>query len=263
MGPVRDGAAAARLLATNGARVDVVLLAKLQATKGDAQTNLERLRLWIDEQAFRENRETAAGDLGAINLFECDSEQAWDQLLAGILGLPYDAAIDALFGTGLTRPIEGIHKEAVKYLRRLHQMRDSSEGSHTPIISVDVPSGLDSDSTELIGETVHADSTVTMTAPKTANVLPPAASSNGKLIVADIGSPVELIEQAKSQLFVIEAADAHRWLIQTRFTPDSYKNMHGHALVIAGSRGFTGAAALCGNAAMRAGAGLVTVATPA
>ena len=100
-----------------------------------------------------------------------------------------------------------------------------------------------------------------MTAPKTANVLPPAASSNGKLIVADIGSPVELIEQAKSQLFVIEAADAHRWLIQTRFTPDSYKNMHGHALVIAGSRGFTGAAALCGNAAMTAGAGLVTVAT--
>ena len=256
-----DGAAAARLLATNGARVDVVLLAKLQATKGDAQTNLERLRLWIDEQAFRENRETAAGDLGAINLFECDSKQAWDQLLAGILGLPYDAAIDALFGTGLTRPIEGIHKEVVKYLRRLHQMRDSSEGSHTPIISVDVPSGLDSDSTELIGETVHADSTVTMTAPKTANVLPPAASSNGKLIVADIGSPVELIEQAKSQLFVIEAADAHRWLIQTRFTPDSYKNMHGHALVIAGSRGFTGAAALCGNAAMTAGAGLVTVAT--
>jgi len=256
-----DGAAAARLLATNGARVDVVLLAKLQATKGDAQTNLERLRLWIDEQAFRENRETAAGDLGAINLFECDSKQAWDQLLAGILGLPYDAAIDALFGTGLTRPIEGIHKEAVKYLRRLHQMRDSSEGSHTPIISVDVPSGLDSDSTELIGETVHADSTVTMTTPKTANVLPPAASSNGKLIVADIGSPVELIEQAKSQLFVIEAADAHRWLIQTRFTPDSYKNMHGHALVIAGSRGFTGAAALCGNAAMTAGAGLVTVAT--
>src|SRR5438552_3524521 len=256
-----DGAASARLLATNGARVDVVLLAKLQATKGDAQTNLERLRLWVDEQAFRENRETAAGDLGAINLFECDSEQAWDQLLASILGLPYDAAIDALFGTGLTRPIEGVHKEAVKYLRRLHQMRDSSEGSHTPIISVDVPSGLDSDSTELIGETVHADSTVTMTAPKTANVLPPAASSNGKLIVADIGSPVELIEQAKSQLFVIEAADAHRWLIQTRFTPDSYKNMHGHALIIAGSRGFTGAAALCGNAAMTAGAGLVTVAT--
>ena len=82
------------------------------------------------------------------------------------------------------------------------------------------------------------------------------------MIIADIGSPIELIEEAKSQLFVAEAADAHRWLIQTRYTPDSYKNLHGHALVIAGSRGFTGAAALCGNAAMNAGAGLVTVATP-
>src|SRR5947209_13819013 len=65
-----DGAAAARLLATNGARVDVVLLAKLEDTKGDAQTNLERLRLWIDEQAFRENCETAGGGLGAMNLFD-------------------------------------------------------------------------------------------------------------------------------------------------------------------------------------------------
>ena len=59
-----------------------------------------------------------------------------------------------------------------------------------------------------------------------------------------------------------EAEDARRWLIKTRYLPGSYKNTHGHALIIAGSRGFTGAAALCGNAAMRAGAGLVTVATP-
>jgi len=70
------GAATARLLATAGARVDAVLLAKLEDTKGDARTNFERLQLWIDEQALRENRETAAGDFGAINLFECDFEQA-------------------------------------------------------------------------------------------------------------------------------------------------------------------------------------------
>src|SRR5207237_1427834 len=71
-----DGAAAARLLATSGAVVDVVLLAKLEDAKGDARTNFERLRLWLDEQALRENREAAAGDFGAINLFECDSEPA-------------------------------------------------------------------------------------------------------------------------------------------------------------------------------------------
>src|SRR5256884_1168623 len=80
-----DGAAAARLLATNGAGVDVVLLAKLEDAKGDARTNFERLRFWLDEQALRENRETDARDFGAINLFECDSEPAWDQLLAGVL----------------------------------------------------------------------------------------------------------------------------------------------------------------------------------
>jgi len=257
-----DGAAAARLLATNGARVDVVLLATLEDTKGDARTNFERLRMSFDEQALREDREPPGSDLGAINLFECDSEQAWDQLLASVLSLHHDAAIDALFGTGLTRPVEGLHKEAVKYLRRFWQLRDSGEGSSRPIISIDIPSGLNSDSTELIGETVHADLTVTMTAPKTANALPPAAHYNGKLIVADIGSPAELIAEAKSELFLVQAADAHRWLSQTRYTPDSYKNMHGHALVIAGSRGFTGAAALCGNAALNAGAGLVTVATP-
>jgi NAD(P)H-hydrate epimerase len=72
-----------------------------------------------------------------------------------------------------------------------------------------------------------------------------------------------LIDEADSQLFVTDEADARRWLIQTRYTPESYKNSHGHVLIVAGSRGFTGAAALCANAAMRAGAGLVTVATPA
>jgi len=123
--------------------------------------------------------------------------------------------------------------------------------------------GLNSDIGELIGETAHADVTITMTAPKPANILPPAAHYNGDLIVADIGSPVELIDEAKSQLFVTEGSDARRWLVQTRYSPGSYKTTHGHALIIAGSRGFTGAAALCGNAAMRAGAGLVTVATPA
>ncbi|MBV9960554.1 MAG: NAD(P)H-hydrate dehydratase, partial [Acidobacteria bacterium] len=91
----------------------------------------------------------------------------------------------------------------------------------------------------------------------------PAAHYNGRLVVADIGTPAALLEETASQLFLTQEADAQRWLVRTRYSPDSYKNTHGHALVIAGSRGMTGAAALCGNAAMRAGAGLVTIATPA
>jgi NAD(P)H-hydrate epimerase len=94
-------------------------------------------------------------------------------------------------------------------------------------------------------------------------VLAPACDFGGELIVSDIGSPSSLIEAARPWLFVTEAEDARQWLVSTRYTPESYKNTHGHVLIAAGSRGYAGAAALCGNAAIRSGAGLVTIATPA
>jgi NAD(P)H-hydrate epimerase len=258
-----DGAATARLLAIAGANVDVILFGRVQDTKADARVNLEKLQTWNEERVIREKHGASPADFGSINFFQCDSEQGWDQLRASLLIVPHDVTIDALLGTGLTRPVEGLLVQAVSYVCGLREMRDSIEGPPSVIISIDLPSGLDSDSAEPIGAAIRADLTITMTAPKTANVLPPAANYNGRLIVADIGSPGELIDAAGSQLFLIEAADARHWLIQTRYTPGSYKNRHGHALIIAGSRGLTGAAGLCGNAAMRAGAGLVTVATPA
>ena len=254
-----DGAASARLLATAGARVDVILIGRVDDTKGDARENFNRVRAWNDQRVAHESKGPAVLESGTLNLFECDSEKGWEQLLTGVLAAPPQAAIDALFGTGLTRPAEGIHREAIRYLNRL---RADRRASAAPIISIDIPSGLNADAEQLIGETVNADATVTMTAPKRANVLSPACNYNGRLIVADIGSPAELIAEQSTQLQLSTADDAQRWLIKTRYTPDSYKNTHGHALVIAGSRGFTGAAALCGNAAMKAGAGLVTVATP-
>jgi len=257
-----DGAAAARLLAIAGARVDVVLIGTIDDTKGDARENFNRLRVWKDEQAVREGKATAIAESGVVNLFECDSEKGWEQLLASVLAVPHEVTVDALFGTGLSRPLEGVHREAVRYVNRLREMRDIPPHPYAPIVSIDIPSGLNADCEDLIGEAVNADTTVTMTAPKRANVLPPASDYNGKLIVANIGSPPELIAGSQSQVFLTEADDARRWLIRTRYTPGSYKKTHGHALIIAGSRGFTGAAALCGNAAMQAGAGLVTVATP-
>ncbi|MFN2577436.1 MAG: NAD(P)H-hydrate dehydratase [Pyrinomonadaceae bacterium] len=257
-----DGAAAARLLATAGARVDVVLIGKVDDTKGEARENFNRLRAWKDEQTVREQRLAAVAEAGLINLFECNSENGWEQLLASVLTAPHDVTIDGVFGTGLTRPLEGLHRKVVRYVNQSREMRDLPPHRSASIISIDVPSGLDADAEEPIGEAVTADATVTMTAPKRANVLPPASDHTGKLIVADIGSPPDLIADSQSQLFLTEEGDARRWLIQTRYTPGSHKNTHGHALIVAGSRGFTGAAALCGNAAMRAGAGLVTVATP-
>jgi hydroxyethylthiazole kinase-like uncharacterized protein yjeF len=248
-----DGAGTARMLALAGAKVDVVLLGSVENTRADARTNFESLR------------DLAVG--ASLRFFECGSDDEWRALRNNELGnaeskKPYTVVVDALFGTGLTRPLEGVYREAVRYLQQQREPGNESNSSPAVVISIDIPSGLNSDLAHPIGEAVRADITVTMTAPKPANVLPPAAGYNGRLIVADIGSPAEIIQEARSRLFVTEAGDAHRWLVQTRYTPDSYKNTHGHVLLIGGSRGFTGAAALCGNAAMRSGAGLVTVATP-
>jgi ADP-dependent NAD(P)H-hydrate dehydratase / NAD(P)H-hydrate epimerase len=258
-----DGAATGRLLAMAGARVDLVLLGRIDETKGDARVNFDLAKNWNEAEALRETGPSVITESGLINFFECDSERGWEQLVASVLAAPHDAIIDALFGTGLTRPVEGLHRQAIDYMNRRRSTRDAPPYSNSPIISVDIPSGLNSDSEQPIGATVQADVTVTMTAPKRANVVPPASHFNGVLVVAKIGSPGELLDEANNDLFLIEEDDARRWLIETRYTPESYKNTHGHALIIAGSRGFTGAAALCGNAAMRAGTGLVTVGTPA
>ncbi len=243
-----DGAAAARLLALSGAKVDLVLFGKIKDTKGDAQTNFERAK-------------SPAQDV-SIRFFECASADEWSTLQLNQLAKTYAIAIDALFGTGLTRPLEGVYREVISYLAQLRRQGDEDAPRRAAIVSIDLPSGLNADLAQPIGVAVQADVTVTMTAPKPANVLPPAANYNGDLIVADIGSPPELIQATESHLFVSDETDARQWLIKTRYAGDSYKNSHGHVLVIAGSRGFTGAAALCGNAAMRSGAGLVTVGTP-
>jgi NAD(P)H-hydrate epimerase len=244
-----DGAATARLLAAAGARVRAILFGKREETQGDARTNFDALA-GLAGAASRSN--------ARVEFHECVIDGGCSDVLDKSFAERYDVIVDALFGTGLTRPLVGIHKEVVDRLKRL-----KVGNSTCAVVSIDIPSGLNSDSAELIGPAIQADITVTMTAPKIANALAPAADCAGKLITAEIGSPPELTRAADTKLFLTEEADARQWLIATRYKPGSYKNIHGHAVIVAGSRGFTGAAALCANAAMRAGAGLVTVATPA
>jgi NAD(P)H-hydrate epimerase len=195
-----------------------------------------------------------------LSFVECDSLADWEELAPRRRA--YDIIVDALFGTGLSRPLEGVYLQVVEHVALLRSARERNRGDRPFIVSLDVPSGLDADKAELIGETIRADLTVTFTAPKPANVLPPAFHHGGELVVANIGSPTALIDATAAKVLLVEREDAREWLVRTRYAPESYKNSHGHALVIAGSRGFTGAAALCGAAAMRAGAGLVTIATP-
>ena len=267
-----DGAALARQLCLQGAFVDVALLGRVEDTKGDAHTNFEIARSLAhdgqtaqlapaSEQAEGCDSTLFANGGASLHFNECATHDEWSAFIHAPRPTP-DIIVDALFGTGLTRPLEGLPLAAAGYINRFRAV-SQEKGLDRLVISLDIPSGLNADAAEPIGAAVTADLTVTFTAPKPANVLPPASHFNGELVVADIGSPFQLLEECASQLFVSEGTDARHWLEQTRYTPDSYKNTHGHALIIAGSRHMTGAPVLTSEAAMHAGAGLVTLATPA
>ena len=238
-----DGAALAQMLSAAGAETEVILLGRVKDTRGDARTNFDSIRKLSTEGERR------------LTFLECPTLEKWNALARPPSS--FNIIVDAMFGTGLRRPLEGVFAEVVQDLAA------ANNREKTPfILSVDIPSGLNSDSCQLIGPTVEADLTVTFTAPKIANVVSPASHVNGRLVVADIGTPVHLLDRVTSDIFVTQEEDARRWLVETRYTAGSFKNTHGHVLVIAGSRGYTGAAVLCGNAAMRAGAGLTTIGTP-
>lgn len=233
-----DGAAIARLLNNKGTAVDVLLLGRVEESSGDAKTNFEAA-LDIASKAGSNFRFVEIGT----------TEQFWAEATAN----PHALFFDAIFGTGLTRPASGLFEEAI------HLLNDHAGDS--PVISVDIPSGLSSDSQELIGPAVKADLTVTFTAPKIGNVLSPAADLCGELVIASIGSPEELINSSGSRLNLVERSDVERWLTASRRSPHANKGDVGKVLIVAGSRGKTGAACLAGEAALRAGCGLVTIAT--
>src|SRR5579864_4693057 len=160
--------------------------------------------------------------------------------------------IDALLGTGLKGPATGATLDAV--------LRINTGFPRAKVVAVDIPSGLASDTGNRIGESVRAHYTVTFTAPKAGQVLPPNCDEVGELRVAAIGSPPELYENDDAIfLSLVERAQFRRL-----FAPrprGAHKGSFGHVLVIGGSRGKRGAAAMTGIAALRAGAGLVTVAS--
>jgi len=160
--------------------------------------------------------------------------------------------IDALLGTGLSGPAKG---EMLDSIRRIN-----SGFARAKIVAVDIPSGLASDTGRTLGECVHADYTVTFTAPKVGQVLPPNCEYVGELCVRAIGSPPELFEKDDSIFLSLVEPAQFRHLFAPR-PPASHKGSFGHVLIVAGSYGKTGAAAMCGMAALRAGAGLVTVAS--
>lgn len=162
--------------------------------------------------------------------------------------------VDALLGAGLRGPATG---------RMLELIREINTGfPRAKVVAVDLPSGMLSDTANSSGEMARADLTVTFTAPKVGQALPPTCDRLGKLVVAPIGSPPDLYETDDSIfLSLVEPAWFH-CLTRPR-DRTAHKGDFGHVLVFGGSRGKPGAAAMAGIAALRAGAGLVTVASAA
>jgi ADP-dependent NAD(P)H-hydrate dehydratase / NAD(P)H-hydrate epimerase len=174
----------------------------------------------------------------------------WRSLVPGLTRA--DLIVDALLGTGLRRPPEGVMADAISAIRTL-----AKDG--VPVVAVDLPSGVPSDGGEISWPAVEATVTVTLVAPKHGLVLPPACDHVGELVVADIGVSASTVARATPTLFLLEAADAA--LAFPRRARAAHKGDFGHVLVIGGSPGKTGAAVLAASGAFAAGAGLVTIAT--
>jgi hydroxyethylthiazole kinase-like uncharacterized protein yjeF len=236
-----DGLVAARILKEQrGVYVRVFLFAKRDELRGDPATNLAR---WLE----------SSGE--TVDITDSDSlEKAWPQLSAA------NVIVDALLGTGLRGPATGVIASMVERLNR--NSKNATLPRPSLILAVDTPSGLPSDGQPAEGAVLRAHMTVTFTAPKVGQLVSPEASSCGQLLIRSIGTPDSLVEEV--------GRSSVRWCGPDEFTSlplvraaDSHKGTFGHALLLAGSVGKSGAAILAGHAALRTGAGLVTLATPA
>lgn len=227
-----DGFVVARHAVQAGFNPEVLLVATASALTGDAAHN-----------------HRALGALGCRVV----------ELRAGELE-PLDAAlaratliIDALFGTGLTRSVEGVFADVIARIGAIDARR-------APVVALDLPSGVDADTGAVLGIAPRAALTVTFAAHKRGLHQHPAAGLAGELALAPIGVPIP-DALAASSAGLIEASDVAGWIAPR--APDAHKGTAGHVVIIAGAPGRTGAAVLCGLGALRAGAGLATIATHA
>ncbi len=221
-----DGFVVGRYLSQWGAQVEFLLTAKRDEIKGDAKVNLDK----------------AVGlDLPIVEILK------EDQIPPRIKA---DLIVDALFGTGFSGEIEG-------YVKNIVEMINSSG---IPVLSVDVPSGLHADTGEFTGPCIKADRTTTMALPKIGQFFFPGKERSGKVSVVDIGVPHRVVEEENIDLNLINREEVER-MIPMR-PGDAYKGSCGRAVLIAGSTGMTGAAALASLSCLRAGAGMAILGIP-
>ncbi|MFQ6133130.1 MAG: NAD(P)H-hydrate dehydratase [Armatimonadota bacterium] len=227
-----DGLAVARQLLCRGYEVEVLLLAEPTELSGDADTNCQ-----------------AAQKLG-VKVSVVSSDEPLETLAERLA--PADVVVDAILGTGVTGEVKGLARRGIEAIRRIPPER---------VVAVDMPSGIDSDTGQVLGAAVEACRTITLGLPKVGLYCYPGAAHSGEVIVDPIGLPSSLLAENDIRTHLTTAEECRAALPPRR--PDAHKGDCGRVLVVAGSAGMSGAASLCGLGALRAGAGLVTVATPA
>jgi ADP-dependent NAD(P)H-hydrate dehydratase / NAD(P)H-hydrate epimerase len=227
-----DGFVVARTMLQRGIDAAVFVIGALADVRGDARINLDIL-----------------GRLG-VTVVEINDEQSWELHFSEIGQCTL--IVDAIFGTGLKAAVAGMMETVIADVN----------AADIPIVSIDLPSGLSADTPHLIGDCIDASMTVTLAAPKLPLVLPPGEAFAGDVVIADIGIPYEVIDGLDGQHIDLLTPEQLRGVVAPR-AADSHKGDYGRVTLVAGSRGKTGAAHLAAIGALKSGAGLVTVATPA
>jgi hydroxyethylthiazole kinase-like uncharacterized protein yjeF len=226
-----DGFVIARHLLNQGVSVKVFVLTEPKSLRGDAETNYQIFSRMKGE---------------VISLPSSKDYQKVKKDLE-----KFDLLIDGIFGTGLDAEVRGYYREVIDHLNSLQK----------PIVAIDIPSGLDANTGKPLGIAIRASLTITFGLPKVGHLLSPGVDYVGEVKIVDIGIPRSLVEEEKIQTHLLEREEIQKWLSPPR-RPDTHKGDYGHLLVIAGSVGKTGAAAMACEAALRMGAGLVTLAIP-
>jgi hydroxyethylthiazole kinase-like uncharacterized protein yjeF len=230
-----DGFVVARRLRERGVAPQVILFADPASVSGDAAANLKS---WQQQ-------------IGLLQVVRDPSE--WEA--ARTLIAEADLVVDALLGTGLKGPVEGLLALVIEDVNAA-----AARSRRVHVVAVDMPSGLPSDGQDYGGPVICAEATVTLTAPKVGQLVSSRADRVGNLVVRTIGTPPALLDDdSRLTLHWIEPGEFRGLpLVRSR---DAHKGNFGHALIAAGSLGKSGAALMAGRAALRVGAGLVTVAT--
>jgi NAD(P)H-hydrate epimerase len=226
-----DGLVVARLLREQEFKPRVLLFAEPAHLQGDAASNYARL--------------ITSGQAEIIT-----NRESWQAISASLTDTTL--FVDAILGTGLSKPLEGFLLEVVRDV--------NARFSAAEVLAVDLPTGISADTGEIMGEHMRADFCVTFTAPKIAHVFPPACDRVGEWVVNQIGTPMAALESDPTLSLNLTFRQDVAWVVKPRAAAAN-KGNYGHALIVAGSMGKTGAAAMAARAALRAGAGLVTVAT--